>query len=57
MSVSPKFDKKNYKKVDVFSEKNTEGFRFYFEECSKNYSSFLNHYFVNKDGVLDGFRY
>lgn len=47
---------KQYKKVDIQDKKFVNGFSIYFQECSKNFSNYLDNYFIRKDGVLDGFR-
>lgn len=51
-----KFNFEKYKKVDVFDKKYTEGLKFYFEDCSKNYINYLNSFYTREGGVLDGFR-
>lgn len=45
------YDKKDYKKVYI----DINNYKDNLEECSKNYSDFLAHYFVRKGGVINGF--
>lgn len=55
--IRPQFDRKEYEKVDLFNNENIKGFKFYLQNCSSNYSTFINYYFTRKGGVIDGFRY
>ena len=55
--IRPTFVKQEYKKVDLYSKEHSECFRSYFEECSKNYSAYLDYYFTREGGVLNGFRF
>jgi hypothetical protein len=46
------YNKKNYEKIDLQDKKNYKCLEHYLRCCSKNYTNFLNNYFVDKGGVL-----
>lgn len=47
-----KYNKQDYKKIDITNMENYKGLESYLRSCSKNYSNFLNNYFVRKGGIL-----
>ena len=55
--VYVKYVKKKYEKPDLSGKDISEKLSFYFQECSKNYSNYLSHYFTSEGGVLGGFRF
>lgn len=55
--IRPSFDVKKYEKVDPNSYEFSKGFERYFEQCSKNFSDYINFYFSREGGVLSGFRF
>ncbi len=47
-----KYNKQEYKKIDITNMENYKGLESYLKSCSEAYINFLDNYFVREGGIL-----